>query len=34
VLTEDAVQGRITETQGWVLPATLAGLCALSAKVS
>ena len=32
VLTEDAAQGRITETQGWVLPATLSGLCALAAK--
>lgn len=34
VLTEDAVQGRIIETQGWVLPQTLTDLCALAAKAS
>jgi hypothetical protein len=34
VLVQDAVQGRIVETQGWVLPQTLAELCALAAKAS
>jgi len=34
VLVEDAVQGRVVETQGWVLPLTLAQLCALTAKAS
>ncbi len=34
VLVEDAVQGRIVETQGWVLPETLTRLCALAAKGS
>jgi hypothetical protein len=34
VLTREAVQGRIVETQGWVLPQTLAELCALAAKAS
>lgn len=33
-LTQDAVQGRIVETQGWVLPETLTQLCALAAKAS
>jgi hypothetical protein len=33
-LTQDAAQGRIVETQGWVLPETLAQLCALAAKAS
>ena len=32
LLDEDAVQGRIVETQGWVIPISLAQLCALSAK--
>lgn len=34
VLLQDAVQGRIVETQGWVLPRTLTQLCALAAKGS
>ncbi len=34
VLVQDAVQGRIVETQGWVLPETLTELCALAAKAS
>ncbi|HEY2032651.1 MAG TPA: hypothetical protein VGH02_03070 [Rhizomicrobium sp.] len=34
VLGEDAVQGRIVETGGWVLPETFAGLCALAAKAA
>ncbi|HEX7726170.1 MAG TPA: hypothetical protein VF410_06415 [Rhizomicrobium sp.] len=34
VLTQDAVQGRIVETQGWVLPETLTRLCALAAQAS
>jgi len=34
VLVEDAVQGRVVETQGWVLPETLTQLCALAAKAS
>jgi hypothetical protein len=32
VMVEDAVQGRVTEADGWVLPETLALLCALAAK--
>jgi hypothetical protein len=32
LLVQDAVQGRIVETQGWVLPQTLTQLCALAAK--
>jgi len=34
VLVEDAVQGRVVETQGWVLPETLTQLCALAAKAA
>jgi hypothetical protein len=34
VLAEDAAQGRTAEIGGWVIPETLALLCALSAKVS
>ncbi len=34
VLVQDAVQGRIVETQGWVLPQTLTQLCALAGKAS
>jgi hypothetical protein len=34
VLLREAVQGRIVETQGWVLPQTLTLLCALAAKAS
>lgn len=34
VLLQEAVQGRIIETQGWVLPQTLGQLCALAAKAS
>jgi hypothetical protein len=32
--TEDAAAGRVTETGGWVLPETLALLCALAAKAA
>ncbi|HSM94794.1 MAG TPA: hypothetical protein VLT91_02030 [Rhizomicrobium sp.] len=32
VLGEDLVQGRVVETEGWVLPQTLVGLCALAAE--
>jgi hypothetical protein len=32
VLADDAVQGRIVETGGWVLPESLALLCGLAAK--
>lgn len=32
VLADDASQGRIVETGGWVLPETLALLCGLAAK--
>lgn len=32
VLSEDMVQGRVVETEGWVLPETLAELCALAAR--
>lgn len=31
VLVAEAVQNRVVETQGWVLPETLTGLCALTA---
>jgi hypothetical protein len=34
VLVDDAVQGRVVETQGWVLPETLTRLCALAAQAS
>lgn len=34
VLDEDAVQGRVVETAGWVLPESLAILCALAAKAA
>lgn len=34
ILVDDAVQGRVVETQGWVLPETLTQLCALAAKAS
>ena len=34
VLSEDVVQGRVVETGGWVLPETLARLCALAAKAA
>jgi len=34
VLVEDAVQGRVVETQGWVLPETVTQLCALAAKAA
>jgi hypothetical protein len=34
VMREDAQQGRVTEADGWVLPETLALLCALAAKAS
>lgn len=34
VLSEDALQARIVETDGWVLPETLASLCALAAKAA
>jgi hypothetical protein len=32
VLTEDAAAGRLTDAGGWVLPETLALLCALAAR--
>ena len=32
VLASDLQQGRVVEAQGWVLPETLALLCALAAK--
>ncbi|HEY7978235.1 MAG TPA: hypothetical protein VID67_08570 [Rhizomicrobium sp.] len=34
VLAQDAVQGRIVETQGWVLPEAFTQLCALAAEAS
>lgn len=34
VLSEDVAQGRVVETAGWVLPETLARLCALAAKAA
>lgn len=34
VTAEDAAQGRVVETNGWVLPETLALLCALAAKAN
>lgn len=34
LLMQEAVQGRIAETQGWVLPQALTQLCALAAKAS
>jgi hypothetical protein len=34
VVEEDAEQGRIVEANGWVLPQTLALLCALAAKAN
>jgi hypothetical protein len=33
VLADDLAEDRIVETQGWVLPETLALLCGLSAKI-
>lgn len=33
VLADDANQGRVVETSGWVLPETLALLCGLAAKI-
>ncbi len=32
--TKDAAAGRLIEARGWVLPETLARLCALAAKVA
>jgi hypothetical protein len=34
VLASDLEEGRIVETEGWVLPETLALLCGLSAKIN
>jgi len=34
VTAEDAVQGRIIEASGWVLPETLGLICALAAKAA
>lgn len=34
ILMQDAIQGRIVETQGWVLPQTLAQLCGLAAQAA
>jgi hypothetical protein len=34
VLASDLDEGRIVETEGWVLPETLALLCGLAAKIS
>jgi hypothetical protein len=33
VLEDDIRQGAVTELRGWVIPQTLAELCALAAKV-
>ncbi len=34
VVTEDAVEGRVVEAGGWIMPETLALLCALAAKAA
>lgn len=34
VMADDAAQGRVVEADGWLLPETLALLCALAAKAN